>query len=52
MYIDNERNIQERLIKFVHCDSGTSGDAHANKIVSCITDELNVDIKDCRRQCY
>ena len=34
----------------MYCDSCTSGDVFAKKIVSCIKDELKLDNKDCRGQ--
>ena len=51
-YIDAEGNIQERFLKFIRCDSGTTGKALANQVVKCIKDDLGLDLKYCRGQCY
>ena len=51
-YVDPEGEIQERFVKFIHCDTGTSGKALATKIVNCITNELKLDVQNCRGQCY
>eukprot|EP00112_Aurelia_sp_Birch-Aquarium-sp1_P019610 Seg4882.1 transcript_id=Seg4882.1/GoldUCD/mRNA.D3Y31 product="52 kDa repressor of the inhibitor of the protein kinase" protein_id=Seg4882.1/GoldUCD/D3Y31 len=51
-YVDKEGEIQERFIKFIHCDKGVSGMALQEKITKCFNEELKLDIKDCRGQCY
>ncbi len=51
-YIDQHCEIQERFIKFIHCNTGISGQALKEKVLHCLTQELNLDIQDCRGQCY
>ena len=51
-YVDRNREIQERFVTFIHCDSGISGKALKDKLITCITKELQLDINKCRGQCY
>ena len=51
-YVSKSGEIQERFLKFIHCDSGLSGEALKDKIIYCITHELNLKLEDCRGQCY
>ena len=51
-YVDEKGEICERFIKFIHCDDGIKGKALADKIVNCVVNELGLDIKNCRGQCY
>ena len=51
-YVDRNREIQERFVKFIHCDSGISGNALKDKVLNCLTKELQLDINNCRGQCY
>ena len=51
-YVSKSGEIQERFLKFIHCDSGLSGEALKDKIIYCITQELNLKLEDCRGQCY
>ena len=51
-YVGKDGKIQERFLKFIHCDTGLSGAALKDKIVSCITEDFKLDIIDCRGQCY
>ena len=51
-YVDGNGDIQERFMKYITCDTGTTGDALKTKILNCITNDLNLDIMDCRGQCY
>ena len=45
-YHNREGNIQERFMKFIHCTSGTSGKAPAMCMMTCITVDLGLDIKN------
>ena len=51
-FVDQKGEIQERFIKFIHCDTGLSGKALMEKVVHCITQELKLEMKNCRGQCY
>ena len=41
-----------RFIKYIHCDTGITGEALKEKILNVIQNELNLDIQYCRVQCY
>ncbi len=51
-YIDQHCEIQERFIKFIHLNTGISGQALKEKVLHCLTEELNFDIQVFRGQCY
>ena len=51
-YLGKDNKIQEPCIKFIHCNTGITGEALTEKIVNCVTNEMSLDIKDCRGQCY
>ena len=51
-YVDPQGQIQERFIKFIHCDAGISGEALKDKVIHCVTEELKLDLQKCRGQCY
>ena len=51
-YVDGSNIIQERFIKFIHCNEGVSGEALKDKIIDCLVNELNLDVENCRGQCY
>ena len=51
-YINRNGEIQERFLKFIKCDNGISGDALKDKIINCLTKQLNLKLEDCRGQCY
>ena len=51
-YVDKNREIQGRFIKFIHCDSGISGEALKDTLINCLQNELELDISCCRGQCY
>ena len=51
-YVDKDCNIQERFLTYILCDTGITGLALQKKIVSYLTDELKLDLMDCRGQCY
>ena len=51
-YVDGHERIQERFLKFIYCNTGTSGKALTGKIVSSLRDDFNLDIMQCRGQCY
>ena len=51
-YLDPQNEIQERFVKFISCDKGTSGEALKDKIIECPRMDLQLDLKDCRGQCY
>ena len=46
-FVDKECNIREDFLRFVHCDDGVSGEALADKMLSCLY-ELGLDTDDCR----
>ena len=50
-YVDKSGCIKERFLKYILCDTGTSGQALAEKIVDCIMNDFGLDLQDCR-QCY
>ena len=50
-YVDGSNIIQERFIKFIHCNEGVSGEALKEKIINCLVNELNLDVENCRGQC-
>ena len=50
-YVDKEGEIQERFLKFIHCDTGLTGNALKDKIINFITEELKLDLNNCRGQC-
>ena len=43
--------IRGHFIKFIHCDTGLTGSAIAQKIKSSVN-ELGLGMNDCRKQCY
>ena len=51
-YVDGRGKIIERFVNFIHCDEGIKGKAVSNKIISCIVNELGLDLSDCSGQCY
>ncbi|XP_065069046.1 52 kDa repressor of the inhibitor of the protein kinase-like isoform X1 [Rhopilema esculentum] len=51
-YVDRDNNIQERFLKFIHCDQGVTGKALTDKILDCLVNDFNLDIQNCRGQCY
>ena len=50
-YVDGNGDIQERFLRFIECDTGVTGKALSDKILSCL-DELGLDLNNCRGQCY
>ena len=40
-----------RLTK-IHCDKGIRGNALSSKIIHCVDNELGLDLRNCRCQCY
>ena len=50
-YVDTKGIIQEKFIKFVECDTGTSASAIADKIMTTIS-ELGLDMTNVRGQGY
>ena len=51
LYIDSDNEIQERFMKYIHCNTGLSGEALSKKILKTLN-ELCVPIEDCRGQGY
>ena len=51
-YVSERGEIIERFIKFIHCDEGIRGKALSRKIIHCVVNELGLDLRDCRGQCY
>ena len=51
-FVDKCGEIQERFIKFIHCDTGLTGNALKDKIVDLISNELQLNLTNCRGQCY
>jgi hypothetical protein len=51
-YVDvSDYSLQEDFIRFVHCEEGLSGQA-LSKVLLKSLNEMGLDIKDCRGQCY
>lgn len=50
-YVDETCTIREEFIEYIECDTGTTGLALGEKIISKL-EELGLDIKDIRGQCY
>ena len=50
-FIDNSLNICEEFVQFVECDSGTSGEEIAKKLISTIN-KIGLDITNARGQGY
>ena len=50
-FVDSSGSIREEFIEFIHCDSGTSGAAIPEKILSGL-EQLGLDPKDLRGQGY
>ena len=46
-YSHRENNIQERFLKFIHCDQGVTGKALTDRIFDCLVNEFNQDIQNC-----
>ena len=46
-YAHRENNIQERFLKFIHCDQGVTGKALTDRIFECLVNEFNLDIQNC-----
>ena len=51
-YVDKNLEIQERFVKFIHCDSGIIDQALQDKITNYLTNELKFDVANCKSQCY
>ena len=50
-FVDEENNIREDFIRFIHCKDGLTGEKLA-KVIIIIIDNLSFDIKYCRGQRY
>ena len=50
-YVDENHNIREEIIRFIHCSEGLTGKDLSVVLLKCIG-ELNLDILDCVRQGY
>ena len=46
-YAHRDNNIQERLLKFIHCDQGVTGKALTDRILDCLVNEFDLDIQNC-----
>ena len=51
-YVDGNGRIQERFLRFIYYDTGTSGKALTDNIISSLRGDFNLDIMKCRGQCY
>jgi hypothetical protein len=51
-FIDSEFNIREQFFRFIHCSEGLAGKDLAAVILRCLSEELCLDIQDCRGQGY
>ena len=51
-YVDSDNTIKERFIEFVYCNTGTTGQALSDKIIDCLVNKYQLDIQNCRGQCY
>ena len=50
-YVNKEKSIQEKFIRYILCDKGLTGEALSEKIKENIA-EIGLDLQDCRGQCY
>ena len=50
-YIDRENRINERFLRFIHCDNGLSGEKLAEKIVTSLK-SIGLPLENCRGQGY
>ena len=50
-YVDEDNNIKEDFIRFVHCSEGLTGKDLSVVLLNCL-DELNLTVEDCRGQGY
>ena len=51
-FVDKELNIHEKFLKFCELKNGLTGKAIAHAILSCIENDLKLDIMNCRGQSY
>ncbi|XP_057296257.1 52 kDa repressor of the inhibitor of the protein kinase-like [Hydractinia symbiolongicarpus] len=51
-YVDSNFDIKEDFIRFLHCKEGLSGSALASIIPKALSDDLVLNVQDCRGQGY
>ena len=51
-YVNHKGEIQKRFLKYISCDTGMTGEALKDKILTCFTNDLDIDTNNCRGQCY
>ncbi|XP_057307639.1 52 kDa repressor of the inhibitor of the protein kinase-like [Hydractinia symbiolongicarpus] len=51
-YVDSNFDIKEDFIRFLHCKEGLSGSALASIILKALSDDLVLNVQDCRGQGY
>ena len=51
-FVDDNFNIREEFLRFIHCKEGLSGKDLASVILKCLNEDLTLNIQDCRGQGY
>lgn len=51
-YVDNNFDIREDFVRFIHCKEGLSGADLSAALLNCVENDLNLDISKCRGQGY
>ena len=51
-YVNKREEIIERFIKSFLCAEGIRGKAQSSKIMHCMVNGLNLDVRDCMCQCH
>ena len=51
-FVDKDYNIREDFVRFIHCKLGLTGKDLSTVLLKCITDDLKLNIEDCRGQGY
>ena len=51
-FVDEELNVREEFLQFIHCKEGLSGKDLASVILKCLSEDLTLDIQNCHGQGY
>ena len=51
-FVDDDFNIREEFLRFIHCKEGLSGKDLASVILKCLNEDLTLNIQDCCGQGY
>ena len=51
-FVDSAGNVREDFVRFLHCEQGLSGKDLSEVILTCLANDLKLDVKDCRGQGY